>query len=112
MDECSSPSTLTYTPPPADPISAIGVTASAYTNNDLSPNTATTLLDLDTNLDQVVVQSPANNGILVPTGKLGIDVDLPAGFDIYSRLNKNGVTVQNCAFATLSTAGTSNFYSS
>ena len=101
---------LTYTPPPADPIRAMGVTASAYTNNDLSPNTATTLFDIDTKLDQVVIQSPANNGILVPTGKLGIDVDLPAGFDIYSRLDKSGMTVQNCAFATLSTAGTPNFY--
>ncbi|MBX3328888.1 MAG: DUF4394 domain-containing protein [Nitrospira sp.] len=100
--------TLTYTPPPADPVAAMGVTASAYTNNDLSPNTATTLFDIDTNLDQVVIQSPANNGILVATGKLGVDVGLPAGFDIYSRLS-NGVTVQNCAFATLTT-GTPSFY--
>lgn len=99
---------LTYTPPPADPVSAIGVTASAYTNNDLNPNTATTLFAIDTNLDQVAIQSPANNGILVATGKLGIDVDLPAGFDIYSRLN-NGLTVENCAFATLTT-GTPSFY--
>lgn len=100
--------TLTYTPPPADPVAAIGVTASAYTNNDLNPNTATTLFDIDTNLDQAVIQSPANNGILVATGKLGIDVGFPAGFDIYSRVN-NGVTVQNCAFATLMT-GTPSFY--
>ena len=54
--------------------SAPGVTASMYTNNDADPVTATTLFDIDTNLDQVVVQSPPNAGTLAATGKLGIDV--------------------------------------
>ena len=67
--------TLTYTAPPASPVPALGVTAAAYTNNDLNqPNTGTTLFDLDTTLDQVVIQSPPGNGILVATGKLGVDV--------------------------------------
>ena len=72
---------------------ALGVTAAAYTNNDLNqPNTGTTLFDLDTTLDQVVVQSPPGNGILVATGKLGVDAAAASGFDIYSAL-ANGVTV-------------------
>ena len=44
---------LTY--PPAT-TAAAGVTAAAYTNNDLDPNTATTLFDLDSTLDQVAIQ--------------------------------------------------------
>ena len=35
--------TLTYTAPPAAPVVALGVTAAAYTNNDLNqPSTGTT----------------------------------------------------------------------
>jgi hypothetical protein len=49
-------------PPPVSP--APGVTAVAYTNNDASPNTATTLFDIDTSLDQVAIQAPPNGGIL------------------------------------------------
>lgn len=59
---------LTY--PPA---AAAGVTGAAYTNNDGDPNTATTLFDLDSTLDQVAIQSPANSGQLAATGKLGAD---------------------------------------
>lgn len=102
-------STLTYTPPPATPVAALGITASAYTNNDLNADTATTLFGIDTNLDQVVIQSPANNGILVATGKLGVDSGLPAGFDIYSRLNGD-VTEENCGFAALTAGNASSFY--
>ena len=102
--------TLTYTAPPAAPVPALGVTAAAYTNNDLNqPNTGTTLFDLDTTLDQVVIQSPPGNGILVATGKLGVDVAAASGFDIYSVLSK-GVTVANHPFATLSVNGRYRFY--
>ena len=102
--------TLTYTAPPATPVAALGVTAAAYTNNDLNqPDTGTTLFDLDTTLDQVVIQSPPGNGILVATGKLGVDAAAPAGFDIYSLLS-NGVTVANFPFATLAVNGTYRFY--
>ena len=65
---------LTYTVPPATPVPASGVTAAAYTNNDLNqPKTGTTLFDLDTTMDQIVIQSPPAKGILVATGKLGVD---------------------------------------
>lgn len=102
--------TLTYTPPPATAVPALGVTAAAYTNNDLNqPSTGTTLFDLDTTMDQVVLQSPPGNGILVATGKLGVDAAAVAGFDIYSLL-VNGVTVSNLPFATLSVNGTYRFY--
>ena len=101
--------TLTYTPPPAAPVAALGITAAAYTNNDLSTNTATTLFDIDTTLDQVTIQSPPGNGILVATGKLGVDAAPQAGFDIASRLI-NGVTVLNGGFAALVVNSTYGFY--
>ena len=102
--------TLTYTAPPACPVPALGVTAAAYTNNDLNqPSTGTTLFDLDTTLDQVVIQSPPANGILVATGKLGVDAAAASGFDIYSLLS-DGVTVANFPFATLAVNGKYRFY--
>lgn len=102
--------TLTYTVPPAAPVPAPGITAVAYTNNDLNqPATGTTLFDLDTTLDQVVIQSPPGNGILVATGKLGVDVATASGFDIYSLL-RNGMTVANYPFAALSVNGRYGFY--
>jgi hypothetical protein len=102
--------TLTYTPPPASAVAALGPTAAAYTNNDLNqPTTGTTLFDLDTSLDQVVIQSPPGNGLLVATGTLGVDAGAASGFDIYSRL-ENGLTVANIAVATLSVNGTFQFY--
>lgn len=89
-----------------------GVTAAAYTNNDRNAATETTLADINTTSDQVVLQSPANNGTLVPTGGLGINAGLNAGLDIYSTLS-GGRTVDNAAFATLvpNGAGTSSLYS-
>ena len=83
--------TLTNPPVPPNPgATALGVTGAAYTNNDLDATTATTLFDLDTTLDQVSVQSPANAGNLAPTGKLGVDAPLNSGFDIYSSA-RNGM---------------------
>ncbi|MBB4914030.1 DUF4394 domain-containing protein [Streptosporangium saharense] len=77
-----------------------GVTAAAYTNNDLNGATSTTLFDINTATAQVVVQSPANNGLLAPTGALGTSVGVNAGLDIFSKLS-NGKTVSNSAYATL-----------
>jgi hypothetical protein len=100
---------LTYTVPPAAPVAASGITAAAYTNNDLNqPVTATTLFDLDTMLNQAVIQSPPGAGILAATGMLGVDPGADAGFDIYSVLSK-GVTVANAAFATLMSGGKYHF---
>lgn len=88
---------------------AQGVTGAGYTNNDLDASTATTLFDLDTTLNQVAVQSPANAGTLVATGQLGVDADLDAGFDVYSTL-KNGRAVSVQGFATIGVGGTYSFY--
>ncbi len=95
--------TLTYTQPPAAPVAAPGVTGAAYANNDLNDTTNTTLFDIDSNLDQVSIQSPANNGIIVATGKLGVDAGSSVGFDIFSKI-RDGVTVDNEAFASLTSA--------
>jgi Domain of unknown function (DUF4394) len=75
-----------------------GVTAAAYTNNDLDPTTATTLFDIGTATDQVLIQSPANSGQLAATGSIGLDAGLNAGFDIYSDLT-NGKTTSLVGFA-------------
>ena len=97
--------TLNYTAGTA----ALGIAGAAYTNNDLDPATATTLFDLDSNLDQISVQSPPNNGSLAATGKLNVDASAVAGFDIYSKLQK-GVTQSNRAFAAWSVGGIPAFY--
>lgn len=93
---------LAYTP--GTP--AAGLTAAGYTNNDLSASTATTLIDIDTSLDQVALQVPANNGTLSATGLLGINVAPVAGFDILSSLS-SGVTDRNQGYAVLRSEGTS-----
>ncbi|MFF6783165.1 DUF4394 domain-containing protein [Streptomyces sp. NPDC012510] len=96
---------LNLTTPPIEGTTK-GVSAAAYTNNDLDGTTATTLVDINTTSDQVVLQSPANNGTLAPTGSLGIDAGINAGMDIYSTLS-GGRTVDNAAFATLTPYGAS-----
>ncbi|HEY8984295.1 MAG TPA: DUF4394 domain-containing protein [Streptomyces sp.] len=91
--------------PPAT-TAALGVTAAAYTNNDLVGSTGTTLVDVDTLNDQVVIQSPPNAGSLVATGLLGFDANLDSGMDIFSTLT-NGKTTANAAFASLTPYGAS-----
>lgn len=85
---------------------ALGVTAGGYTNNDLNAATATALVDIDTNLDQVALQVPANDGALSATGALGIKVGPAAGFDILSTL-KGGIAEGNQGFAVLTADGAS-----
>jgi hypothetical protein len=99
--------TMLTTPPATT--ATLGVTAAAYTNNDLDPATATALLDINTNLDQVVVQSPANAGLLAPTGALGVDAGIGAGFDISSKL-RDDRTVDNQGFAVLQVDSRSRVY--
>jgi hypothetical protein len=99
---------LNYPGPPAiNP--AMGLSGAAYTNNDLDPNTGTTLFDIDTSLNQVVIQSPPNAGSLVATGMLTVDADTPVGFDIYTTL-QDGVAVNNSGFASLVVGGVPGFY--
>lgn len=86
--------------PGPTPTPGVGVTGAGYTNNDLDATTATTLFDIDTTLDQVVIQSPPNNGALVATGKLGVDANGDVGFDIYSTV-RGGKTQDVRAFAAI-----------
>ena len=51
---------------------ATGITAAAYTNNDLDADTATTLFDLDTRLTRSRSR-PRPTPARYPTGKLGVD---------------------------------------
>ncbi len=89
---------------------ATGVVGAAYTNNDLNADTATTLFDLDANLDQIAVQAPANAGSLSATGKLGLDAKAGVGFDIFSNLNKAGKTTSVTGYATLEANGRHGLY--
>jgi Domain of unknown function (DUF4394) len=95
--------------PPAVAVPRTGIAAAAYTNNDLSLETGTTLFDLDLALDQVVIQSPANSGNVVLTGTLRVDGGAVAGFDIYSRLSK-GIAVQNQGYAALAVGEAYRFF--
>jgi hypothetical protein len=89
---------------------AEGVTGIAYTNNDLDPNTGTTLFDISSDTDQVLIQSPPNDGVLVATGALTVgDADTLLGFDIFSVVRR-GVIVFNNGFASLDATGSPAFY--
>lgn len=103
-DHTTIEDTTLTTPPLTGPTR--GVTAAAYTNNDLNAATATALFDIDTTLDQVVIQAPANNGTLSPIGSLGFDAGANAGLDIFSYLT-NGKTTSVVAFASLTPYGAS-----
>jgi len=77
------------TPPAPPPPPVLGVSGAAYTNNDnepANPTTNTTLFDINTMSDQVVIQSPPASGTLVATGSLGVDAGPWVGLDIYSSL--------------------------
>ncbi|HEU0104450.1 MAG TPA: DUF4394 domain-containing protein [Mycobacteriales bacterium] len=74
----------TTNPPTSEP--ALGLTAAAYTNNDVDTTTGTTLFDIDTSRDQVTIQAPANGGTTAATGALGVDFGVVTGFDIYAKL--------------------------
>ncbi|MEU7115109.1 DUF4394 domain-containing protein [Streptomyces sp. NPDC046182] len=110
IDDPAAPLTTTLdgtlTNPTMPPSTAMGVTGAAYTNNDLNAATATTLFDLDTAADRISVQSPANAGTLAPTGNLGVDAALDAGFDIYY----NSMAGTNHGFAAIGTGGAYRLY--
>ncbi|MFG3037422.1 DUF4394 domain-containing protein [Streptomyces sp. NPDC048330] len=111
IDDAAAPLTTTVdgmlTNPTTPPSTAMGVTGAAYTNNDLNASTATTLFDLDTMADRIALQSPANAGSLAPTGNLGVNADLDAGFDIYF----DAAAGMNHGFATIGTGGSYRLYS-
>ena len=80
--------TMLNYPAPVNINPALGVTGAAYTNNDLSDTTGTTLFDIDTVRNQVAIQSPPAQGALVAVGSLTVDPDTSVGFDIYTDLQK------------------------
>lgn len=58
------------------------ITGSAYTNNDIDPNTGTMLYGISSSTDMLYSQNPPNNGTLVAIGPLGVDTSAAIGFDI------------------------------
>jgi hypothetical protein len=94
---------------------ANGITAAAYTNNDVDPATGTTLYDIDTALDEMLIQNPPNDGTLTrvaslgrPTGPLaGSDIrTTPSGDVAYAALTRragNGTTLANLVIVDLAT---------
>ena len=57
------------------------VTAAAYLNN-FSGAINTTLYDIDSNTDTLLIQNPANAGTLITVGALGVNITGVNGFDI------------------------------
>jgi Domain of unknown function (DUF4394) len=55
--------------------------AAAYTNS-FAGTTATSLFDLDGNVDVLALQNPPNDGVLADIGPLGLDISGFATFDI------------------------------
>jgi hypothetical protein len=98
------------TPPATGTVPATGISGSAYTNNDISADTGTVLHDIDTVLDRLDIQSPANAGTLAPVGQLRVDAGPDAGFDIYSTV-RDGRSVAVQGWATLTVGGKSRIYS-
>jgi len=81
------------------------VVAVAYINS-FHGATATTLYDIDSNLDALLIQNPANNGTLTMVGSgLGVNMLDLVGFDIAMA----GTT--NVAYATALVGGNVNLYS-
>ena len=62
------------------------VTAAAYTNA-FDGTDSTQLYDIDTLLNDLVLQNPPNDGTLVTVGDLSVDFDTLGGFDIVSSAN-------------------------
>lgn len=68
---------------------ALGVDAAAYTNNVATTGGATELLDIDSANEDLVLQSPPNNGTLVRRGDVGIAGRPVQGFDITTASSVN-----------------------
>jgi hypothetical protein len=100
--------TALTSPPATQPAS--GISGAAYYNNDLDPDTATTLFTLDPSRDQVAIQSPANAGLLAATGTLGVDVEAGSdvGFDIH--YSQDGASADGRGLAALKVNGSYRMY--
>lgn len=73
--------TLAYAAGDASAGANPNIVGSAYTNN-FAGATTTTLYNIDSNLDRLVIQNPPNNGVLNTVGNLGFDTGDQVGFDI------------------------------
>lgn len=74
---------LKYNESDANKGKAPKVTAAAYTNS-FAGTKETALLDIDAASGMLVKQAPPNDGILTGIGSLGIKLDGPIAFDIWS----------------------------
>ncbi len=77
------------------------IVSAAYTNNAAGA-TITTLYDIDSNLDILVIQNPPNGGALNTVGALGVNTSNTVGFDIAAQ--------SETAFAALTVGSTSQLY--
>lgn len=91
--------------PPAPAAPATGVTMAGYTNNDLDSGSGTTLFDIDTDLDRVAIQAPANSGTLNPTGTIGRDALAGGDIDVYSYLSGTFRTERNVMYGAIRPTG-------
>jgi len=90
-------SNLTYAPAP-DPNAGRNpnVTAAGYTNSVSPAPPSTTLFDLDTGVNALVIQGnpDPNAGVLTTVGALGVDPTDANGFDIAPRFNQQFAALQ------------------
>ena len=75
----------------------------AYATN-IAGTVSTTLYDIDSGLDALLIQIPPNNGTLTSSKPLGVDTSTAVGFDI---LSSPGF---DTAYAGLTVAGTAQFH--
>jgi hypothetical protein len=73
--------------------------------NSYAGSASTTLYDIDSSTDSLLVQNPVNNGTVTTVGALGVDTTGIAGFDIVT------LGSDNSAYATFTVSGTVGLYS-
>lgn len=76
------------------------VVGAAYTNN-FAGATTTILYDIDSRLDVLLRQDPANSGTLITVGSLGVDTSNRVGFDFDSQTGTAFATLTVNGFPTL-----------
>ncbi len=75
--------TLKYVPTDAAMSKTPMVTAAGYTNS-MAGAKETALYDVDTTAGTLLKQAPPNDGLLTTVGSLGVKLDGPAAFDVWS----------------------------
>ena len=85
--------TLTYAPGDPNATAIPNITAAAYTNS-FGTATSTALFDIDSSLDILAQQNPANAGTLQTITPLGLDATNNVGFDIAGGSPKGIAAIQ------------------